>query len=123
MKIKVFASTTSTICLALFLVLCFAVPVQAAGMTPTAGVVGTTVTISGLASGSYSIRWDGTKVKEGTLPGGGSVTFTVPDAYGGDHNVTVENPVGTQVLSDSFSVLPSIDVDPDSGVAGHSVTV
>jgi hypothetical protein len=92
-------------------------------MTSSAGVVGTTVTISALASGSYSIRWDGVEVKQGTLPGGGSVTFTVPDASGGDHTVTVENPLGTQVLSAPFSVLPSIGVDPNAGVLGDSVTV
>jgi hypothetical protein len=111
------------LCLVLISVFCLAVPVQAAGMTSTAGVVGTTVTISELTSGSYSIRWDGVEVKQGTLPGGGSVTFIVPDTYGGNHTVTVENPIGTQVLSTSFSVLPSIGVSPNSGVTGDSVTV
>jgi len=120
MKVKVFAPA---LCLALFLALCFAAPAQAAGMTPTAGVIGATVTISELAAGSYSIKWDGVEVKQGTLPGGGSVTFTVPDAYGGNHTVTVENPVGTPVFSASFYVLPSIGVSPNSGVAGDSVTV
>jgi hypothetical protein len=120
MKVKVFAPA---LCLALFLALCFAAPAQAAGMTPTAGVIGATVTISELAAGSYSIKWDEVEVKQGTLPGGGSVTFTVPDAYGGNHTVTVENPVGTPVFSASFYVLPSIGVSPNSGVAGDSVTV
>ena len=120
MKIKVSAPV---LCSVLLLTLCFAFPVQAAGMTPTAGVVGTTVTVSELTAGSYSIKWDGNQVKQGTLPGGGSVTFTVPDASGGDHTVIVENPVGTQVFSASFSVLPSIEIDPDSGVTGDSVTV
>jgi len=111
------------LCLVLLLTLCFVSPVWAAGMTPASGVVGTTVTISSLTSGSYSIRWDGVEVKQGTLPGGGSVTFTVPDAAGGDHTVAVENPIGTQVLSTPFSVLPSIGVDPNSGVIGDSITV
>jgi hypothetical protein len=119
-KIKVFALA---LCLVLIPVLCLAAPVQAAGMTPTAGVVGTTVTISDLASGSYSIKWDGAEVKQGTLPSGGSVTFTVPDACGGNHAVTVENPIGTQVFSASFSVLPSVDVSPNSVFTGDSVTV
>jgi hypothetical protein len=91
-------------------------------MAPSEGVVGATVTISGLASGSYSIKWDGVGVKQGTLQGGGSVTFTVPDTSGGDHAVTVDNPTGTQVLSTTFSVLPSISVSPDSGIVGDSVT-
>jgi hypothetical protein len=119
-KIKVSAPA---LCLALLLALCFAAPAQAAGMTPTAGVIGATVTISELTAGSYSIKWEGVAVKQGTLPGGGSVTFTVPDAYGGNHTVTVENPVGTQVFSASFSVLPSIGINPNSGVIGDSVTV
>ena len=120
MKVKVFAPA---LCLALFLALCFAAPAQAAGMTPTAGVIGATVTISELAAGSYSIKWDGVEVKQGTLTGGGSVAFTVPDSSGGDHTVTVENPTGTSVLDATFSVLPSIDISPNSGVAGDSVTV
>jgi len=119
-KIKLFS-------LALFLTLlstfCFVSPVEAAGMTPSVGIVGTTVTISALDSGSYSIRWDGVEVKQGTLPGGGSVTFNVPDASGGNHTVAVENPVSTQVFSAQFSVLPSMSVDPNSGVVGDSVTV
>ncbi len=68
MKVKVFAPA---LCLALLLALCFAAPAQAAGMTPTAGVIGATVTISELTAGSYSIKWDGVEVKQGTLPGGG----------------------------------------------------
>ncbi|UCH51178.1 MAG: IPT/TIG domain-containing protein [Chloroflexota bacterium] len=120
MKIKVSALA---LCLILFITFCSVPAVWAASMTPSAGVVGTTVTISALDSGTYSIRWDGVEVKQGTLPGGGSVTFTVPDACGGDHTVTVENPLGTQVLSVPFSVLPSIGVDPDSGVSGDSITV
>lgn len=120
MKIRVSAPA---LCVALLLALCFAIPVQAAGMTPAAGVVGATVTVSGLNAGSYSIKWDGTEVKQGTLPGGGSVTFTVPDAYGGNHAVIVENPVGTQIFSASFSILPSISINPNAGVIGDSVTV
>jgi hypothetical protein len=119
-KTKVFAPA---LCLALLLTLCLVTPVRAAGMAPSEGVVGATVTISGLASGSYSIKWDGVGVKQGTLPGGGSVTFTVPDTSGGDHTVTVDNPTGTQVLSMIFSVLPSIGISSDSGVVGDSVTI
>jgi hypothetical protein len=119
-KIKVSAAV---LCLVLISVPCFTVPVHAAGMTPIAGVVGTTVTVSDLAADSYSIKWDGSEVKQGTLPSGGSVTFVVPDACGGDHAVTVENPVGTLIFTASFSVLPSITISPDEVVFGDSVTV
>jgi hypothetical protein len=114
------------LCLILLLILCFASPVlAAAAMAPHEGVVGATVTISGLTSGSYSIKWDGVGVKQGTISGSGSssVSFTVPDTGGGDHMVTVDNPTGTQVLYDTFNVLPSIDIDKDSGVVGDDVTV
>jgi hypothetical protein len=120
MKIKFFAQA---LCLALLLAICFTIPVQAAGMASTAGVVGTTVTISGLSAGTYSIKWDGVQVKQGVLTSGGSATFTVPDTSGGDHTVTVENPTGTEVLSVPFSVLPLISISPNSGVVGDSVTV
>lgn len=109
--------------LALLLTLCFASPVGAAGMAPEEGVVGTTVTISGLAVGSYSVKWDAVGVKSGTLSGAGSVSFTVPDTAGGSHIVTVDNPTGTQVLSATFSVLPSISISPVSGVVGDEVTI
>ncbi len=75
MKIKVLAPV---LCLALLLTLCFVVPVQAAVMATTTGVVGTSVTISGLNSGTYTIKWDGTQVKQGNLSSAGSVAFTVP---------------------------------------------
>ena len=120
MKIKVSAAV---LCLVLVLIPCFTAPVQAAGMTPIAGVVGTTVTVSDLAADSYSIKWDGVEVKQGTLPSGGSVTFVVPDACGGDHAVTVENPVGTLIFTASFSVLPSITISPAEAAFGDSATV
>jgi hypothetical protein len=47
----------------------------------------------------------------------------VPDTSGGDHTVTVDNPAGTQVLSSTFSVLPSISISADSGIVGDDVTV
>jgi len=47
----------------------------------------------------------------------------VPDTSGGDHTVTVDNPTGTQVLSSTFSVLPSISISADSGIVGDDVTI
>jgi hypothetical protein len=121
-KTKVFVPV---LCMILLLTLCFVSAVLAAAvMAPHEGVVGATVTISGLASGSYSIKWDGVGIKQGTLSGGGSisVSFNVPDTGGGNHTVTVDN-IGTTVLSDTFSVLPSISASIDSGVVGDDITV
>lgn len=120
MKSKVFAPA---LCLALLSTLCIVTPVMAAGMAPAEGVVGATVTISGLAAGSYSIKWDGAGVKQGTLSVGGSVSFTVPDTAGGNHTVTVDNPTGTEVLSAPFSVLPSLTISTDTGIVGDEVTM
>jgi hypothetical protein len=120
-KTKVLAPV---LCLALLLTLCLVSPVRAAAaMAPNTGVVGATVTVSGLLKGTYSIKWDSVGIKSGNLSGDGSVSFTVPDTAGGNHIVTVDNPTGTQVLSDTFSVLPSLSISPDSGVVGDEITV
>ncbi|MCJ7515687.1 MAG: IPT/TIG domain-containing protein [Dehalococcoidia bacterium] len=119
MKTKIFASVW---CMIFLLTICFVSPVRAvAGMAPTEGVVGTTVTISGLVSGTYSIRWDAVGVKQGTLSAAGSVSFNVPDTAGGAHTVTVIDNSGSQVFT--FSVLPSISISADSGVEGDEITV
>jgi len=100
------------------------IPVFAQSLDATEGIVGSTVTISDLeASETYRILWDDAIYKSGTVPSTGIVTFTVPETYGGNHTVKVQNPSGTQVLSSSFTVLPSISIDPDSGFVGDSVEV
>jgi hypothetical protein len=118
---------TPVLGLVLLSALCFVTPVWAdAAMSASQGVVGTTVTISGLTSGSYSIKWDGVVIKQGTLYGSGtsSVSFTVPDTTGGSHIVTIDNS-GTPVISTMlpFAVLPSISISANSGVVGDEVTV
>jgi len=118
-KSRVFATV---LCLAVLLTLGTVTPVLAAGMAPTEGIVGATVTISGLAAGSYSIKWDNVGVKSGTLSGGGSVSFDVPDTAGGEHTVKVDS-AGLEVLSATFNVLPSIKINTDTGVVGDEVTV
>ena len=121
MRIKV---TTIVLMFSLFFCQFLVAPAWAAGMAPSEGIVGSTVIISGLTAGqSYSIEWDGTEYQTGTVPSGGNVNFTVPDATGGGHDVVVKSPTGTQVLSASFTVLPSMTIDPNSGAVGTSVTV
>lgn len=95
----------------------------AVGMSPTEGAVGTDVNISGLtASTSYLIKWDGDDYKTGTVPTGGSVSFTLAETYGGSHTVSVQNPVGTQVFSGTFIIVPTISIDPASGYVDTTVT-
>jgi hypothetical protein len=111
--------------LALFSCLLAAPAVYAdAGMTPAQGTVGSVVTISNLTAGQYYVvQWDGVDYASGTTPSSGSATFTVPETIGGSHSIVVQSPQGTQVFSGSFSVLPSIVIDPNSGAVGTSVSV
>ena len=122
MRIKFFALA---LILFLFSGLLLTTPAQAADMSPSEGVVGTTVTVTDLSVGdSYTIKWDDTTYKTGVVPSSGAVTFTVPDASGGDHDIAVENPTDTTVLSGiSFTVFPSIDIEPNSGTVGTSVAI
>lgn len=122
MRIKVFALS---LCAALLFSLPLATPVQAdVGMTPSEGITGTAVTVTELSTGtSYTIKWDGEDYQVGTVTSG-IVIFTVPaEACGGNHDVVVESPTGTPFFAGSFSVLPSIVIDPNSGTVGTSVTV
>jgi len=121
--VKVKSRILATIlCLVVLLTLGSVAPVLAAGMAPTEGIVGATVTISGLAAGSYSIKWDSVGVKSGTLSGAGSVSFNVPDTAGGEHTVKVDS-AGVEVMSATFNVLPSLTINKDTGVVGDEVTV
>ena len=119
MKSRIFATL---LCIMALSTLIFATPVLAAGMAPTEGIVGATVTISGLAAGSYSIKWDSVGVKSGTLSAAGSVSFTVPDTAGGEHTVKVDS-AGVEVMSATFNVIPSLTINKDTGVVGDEVTV
>ena len=112
------------LCLALLLSPALTSPAQAVGMSPSQGVVGTVVIISDLVVGSnYVIKWDGADYKTGVVPSGGNVDFTVSDATGGTHSVTVDSPPGNLAFTGSFTVVPSITIDPVLGGVGDSVTV
>jgi hypothetical protein len=112
-------------CLLLLPVMIFPGTVFAAvDISPAQGIGGSTVTLSGLTpSQTYTIKWDGTSIVSGTVSASGTVFFYVPDDHGGVHNVLVENPTGSQVLTESFTLLPSISISPDSGTVGTDITV
>jgi len=121
-RIRIFALA---LCLCLLLLALPVAPAKAAvGMSPTQGIVGTDVSITDLTAGaSYVIQWDGADYKTGTVPSSGVVYFTVSESSGEAHSVVVESPAGSQVFTGTFTVLPSITIDPDSGVVTTSVTV
>jgi uncharacterized membrane protein YuzA (DUF378 family) len=123
MRQKVLALVT------LLLVILSAIPfssVHAAGLSINTGIVGTQVSITGLTDGSsFRILWDGAVIDSGTLSGVTYRNFNVPEAYGGSHTLVVESPVGTPVALpySTFTVLPSISIDPLNGVVGQTITV
>jgi hypothetical protein len=97
---------------------------HAAAMSPTMGISGLEVTVSGLTEGnSYNIKWDGDSYKQGVVGNGGSVFFIVPESYGGQHVVTVESPNGTSVFTGNYIIVPYIAVDPNSGQSGTTINV
>jgi len=114
---------------ALLLVVCSAIPfssVYAASLNTNTGVVGTEITVTGLTDGnSFTIKWDGTAIKTGTVGSGNYVTFIVPEAYGGTHTVVAECPSGTTIslTNSAFTVVSSIDIDPAYGVVGTTITI
>jgi len=122
MKIRIYAAV---LCMALLLNISLVSPVQGAvGISPSQGIAGSIVTVSDLLVGSsYTIKWDGSNYKTGAVPSSGEIVFTVPETYGGEHTVGVECPTGSSVFTGSFTVIPSIVIDPNSGNVGTSVTV
>jgi hypothetical protein len=112
---------------ALLLVICSAIPtgtVQAAALNTSTGIVGTQITVTSLVDGyTYAIKWDGTSIDTGTLSGTTYRSFTVPEAIGGSHAVVVECPINSTVYSGTFTVIPSIGIDPAYGTVGTTVTI
>ena len=121
MRKKVLAITAL---LAIVLSLIPAGAAMAASMSPAMGISGLEVIITGLTEGnSYNIKWDGDAYKQGVVGSGGSVFFLVPESYGGQHTVTVESPTSSQAFTGSYTIVPSIAIDPNFGSAGTTITV
>jgi hypothetical protein len=120
------SSRAFSLALCIALISCFTrFPIiEAAGMSPSQGVIGSSVTISGLAAQqSFIVKWDGVNIVSGTVPSVGSIIFAVPETVGSNHGVEVQSPAGTQVMSTTFLVLPSITIDPIKANSGATVSV
>jgi hypothetical protein len=88
------------------------------------GKVGTQITIGSLTPGLlYVVKWDGTDIKTGAVPTGGSIQFDVPETTGGAHTVRVETSGTTLELEGSFTVIPSISIDASVGHVGDTIEV
>jgi hypothetical protein len=94
------------------------------GISPTQGVTGLQVTAAGLTSGvSYNIKWDDVSIQQGTADSTGAASFAVPESYGGEHTVKIEVPTGTLVYTGTFTVMPFIEITPNSGATGTAISV
>lgn len=121
-KIKLF---TILCCLLVLPVMILPGMVSAAvAINPSQGIVGSSLSISGLTPGqTYTIKWDGSNLIAGTISASGVVAMYVPEDYGGVHTIVIESPTGSIVLTESYTVIPSISIDPVEGAVGTEITV
>jgi hypothetical protein len=111
------------------MLLCF-IPAPANALpfsiNPSKGTVGMEVTISSICSygtGDYYIYWGESQelIKQGTAEGCPAVTFTVPDAPRGKHNITLK--VGGKTFDATFTVEPSFVLSAYAENVGASIIV
>jgi hypothetical protein len=97
-------------------------------LSPTSGIVGSTTTVTGAgypASTSYAVTYDGASVSctpsgSTSATGDFACTITVPASPAGAN--TVDGTAGAGSASATFTVLPSLTLNPTSGDVGSSVT-
>ena len=102
-------------------------------ISSSTGAVGSTITLSGsnfAASSKITVKYDGTTLttspvtitttSSGAIPSG--VTFTIPASTAGTHAITVTD-ASTNVGSATYTVNPTITLNPTSGNVGTSILV
>lgn len=109
----------------------FTVLAPTLSLTPNSGFVGTQVTVSGTnfnPSSTVTITFDGatvattTATSSGTLPTGGSAPkFTVQTINAGSHTISAND--GVNSVSATFTVNPSIVINPTSGPRNSPNTI
>lgn len=137
-KIKMLNKTMTTILITLLtLPILLAVIPRASAITvascvPGSGPVGTTVTITGAAAspgGSIYVYWDnlGGAVINSTAYANGagaySVMATIPTAAGGLHYMIVKDVSTGGTVGTTFTITPTLTLDPTSGIVGDTVSV
>lgn len=98
---------------------------------PASGIVGTSVVVTGAgmaANETVDVYWDsasGTRIGQTTANSAGNwrITFTVPDATGGTHQVVARGASSNRNTTGAFSVSSSIQRVPISGVPGTPIQV
>jgi len=96
------------------------------GLTPTAGKVGTPVTVDGSgfnANRQVTLTFDTLEIRQVSADAFGSFStvFDIPQATGGQHTVTAND--GVRTVSATFTVDSNIVVTPNSGKVGTPVNV
>jgi hypothetical protein len=111
-------------------------PLPAITINPLVGLIGTTVTISGIqfaASKLMTFTFDGaalttvpasvTTTAGGAFPSSGTVTFTVPAAIAGPHTVRATDASSNTATALFTVAVPAITINPVEGPVGTVVTV
>ncbi len=104
----------------------FTVVAAAASITPTSGVGGTEITVTGvnfIAGAEVTISYDGVDITTATAGSDGTVsaTFDAPAGAGGVHNVTISD--GINDPDAEFTVTAEASINPVSGNVGSAITV
>jgi len=102
----------------------FLVVPQVKSFSPASGVVGTSVTITGVSLTQTTGVTIGTKAATFTVNSDTQVTATVPAGAKTGKTITITTAGGIATSKDKFAVVPSIgSFTPASGPVGTSVTI
>ncbi|MEZ4497819.1 MAG: hypothetical protein R2845_13815, partial [Thermomicrobiales bacterium] len=99
--------------------------------SPTSGAPGANIVVTGAgmsANETVSVYWDsvsGTRIGQTVANSAGNwrITFTLPDATGGQHQILARGATSNRNAASTFSVSPSLQQTPISGVPGTSIAV
>ena len=102
----------------------FLVTPQIASFAPTSGVVGTSVTITGVSLTQTTAVTIGTKPASFAVDSDTQITATVPAGAKTGTTITVTTAGGTATSKAKFTVVPEVtSFTPTSGLTGTSVTI
>ena len=102
----------------------FLVAPQIKSFTPTSGIVGTTLTITGVSLTQTTSVTIGTKAAKFTVKSDTSVTATIPAGAKTNKPITIVTPGGTVSSTAKLAVVPNVvSFTPASGPVGTSVTI
>lgn len=99
-------------------------------VSPTTGVPGTQVTVTGSGFGAgetdVTVTYDGSAVVSGlssSVVGGWSATFSVPPSAAGPHTIRASSSLTSATADITFTITARVSISRTSGAPGTSVTV